>query len=368
MSNDLSYDQRLHKVCMSLLQAGYAPTLVGVQWAGTLPASPRPYPILRVRLCPRRGLAFYLALNVALFRHLLRERPQLITANDLDTLPAARAAAAILGCPVIYDAHEFFTDMGELMRRPMQRAVWRMAEGVLYPGLRHRLTVHAGIAQLYRARYPSTAPPAVVPNLPLAQPAPAPLPSGESRRLIYQGAVQRGRGLELALRALRLLPDVSLWVVGGGYHVEALQAEAEVLGVSAQVRFWGWVPFDQLAGLTAQASVGLSIEQPDALNLLHSAPNKLYDYVQARLPIVVAPRPVHRQLVMDYGCGQVLRADSPEALAEAVRALLDSSESYRLAQAGAERAAQALTWQAHEATLLEVYAQASARVRANAWS
>lgn len=359
--NDLSYEQRVHKVCMSLLAAGYAPTLVGVAGPGAPPVSPRPYATHRVALGARSGPLYYAQANWALLRYVLRIRPSIVTANDLDTLLAARVGAGLLRRPVVYDAHEFYTDTGELVRRPVARAVWRALEALLYPGLHHRLTVHAGIAALYRQRYPRAAAPAVVPNLPLARPAPAPLPSAAARRLLYQGGVQRGRGLELALRALALMADTELWVAGGGYHLAALQALAEQLGVQARVRWLGWVDFAALAALTPQASVGLSLEQPDAPNLAHSAPNKLYDYLQARLPVVVAPRPVHTGVVQAYGCGRVLAADTPQALAEAVRALLDAPQAYAAAQAGAERAAQALTWQAHAPELLSVYAAAAAQ-------
>jgi glycosyltransferase involved in cell wall biosynthesis len=361
--NDLSYEQRVHKVCLSLLAAGYAPTLVGVAAPGAPPLSPRPYATHRVALSARSGPLYYAQATRALLRYVLRTQPAIVTANDLDTLLAARVAAGLIGRPVVYDAHEFYTDTGELVRRPLARAVWRALEALLYPGLRHRLTVHAGIAALYRQRYARATPPAVVPNLPLAAPAPSPLPSAAARRLLYQGGVQRGRGLELALHALALLPHTELWVAGGGYHLAALQALASQLGVQGRVRWLGWVDFAALPALTVQASLGLSLEQADAPNLAHSAPNKLYDYLQARLPVVVAPRPVHRGVVEQWGCGRVMTADTPQALAHAVQALLADPAAYAEAQAGAERAAQALTWQAQaQGPLLEVYAAAAARV------
>ncbi len=358
VTNDLRTDQRLHKVCTTLVEGGYAPTLVGVLWADSPALPARPYPTLRVTLRTRRGPLFYAEANERLLGALLSLRPDVITANDLDTLLAARVAAVLLRRPLVYDAHEFYTEMGELRRRPWVRAVWRGLEALLYPSLRHVMTVDAGIAALYRQRYPRSAEAAVVANLPLAHPAPQPLPSAKGRILLYQGAVQAGRGLELALESLALLSDVRLWVVGDGYHRSALEQLAQQLGVSERVRWWGQLPFDELGAITPQATIGLSLETTLSANLAHSSPNKLYDYLQARLPVVVAPRPVHRRVVEQWGCGRVLSDETPEGLAAAVRFILNDSAAYAEAQAGAARAAEVLTWEAQAEVLLGVYARA----------
>lgn len=358
VTNDLSTDQRLHKVCVALAAGGYAPTLVGVQWADTPALAERPYPTRRVQMWARRGPLFYAEANVRLLGALLRLRPDVITANDLDTLLAARVAGLLLQRPVVYDAHEFYTEMGELRRRPLVRAVWRALEALLYPNLRHVMTVDVGIAALYLERYPHSAEATVVANLPLARPAPTPLPSADGRILLYQGAVQAGRGLELALEALALLPDARLWVVGDGYHRAALEQLAHQLGVNERVRWWGQLPFGELGAITPRASVGLSLETTLSANLAHSSPNKLYDYLQARLPVVVAPRPVHRRVVEQWACGRVLNEETADGLAVAIRELLDQPEAYAEAQAGAARAAEAFTWEGQARTLLGVYARA----------
>jgi glycosyltransferase involved in cell wall biosynthesis len=355
VTNDLSFDQRLHKVCLSLQRAGYSPTLVGLRWSDTPQLSERTYETVRLRMRFRKGPLFYAESNLLFLVYLLRSAPDRITANDLDTLLPCRIAAWLMGVPLVYDAHEFFTEMPSLIGRPLTRWVWLSLERLLYPGIRAIMTVHEGIAALYQASYPSTPLPTVVPNLPLARPAPNPLPNREARLLLYQGALQHGRGIELALHALAQLPDVRLRVVGGDSHRPALEALAAQLGVSERVQWLGWVPFERLAALAMEASLGLSLEQAIGQSVTNSAPNKLYDYLQARLPIVVAPRPVHKDLVKRYGCGRVLKADTAEALATAISELLDNSTAYDAAQAGTERAAQELVWEAAEPRLIDVY-------------
>ena len=86
VSNDLSYDQRMQRICRSLSGAGYDVTLVGRQ----KPASPalRPETYRQVRLPCRhgKGKLFYLEYNWLLLKFLLAEPFDIVCAVELDTL------------------------------------------------------------------------------------------------------------------------------------------------------------------------------------------------------------------------------------------------------------------------------------------
>jgi len=348
-TNDLAQDQRLHKMACTLADAGYSPWLVGRLRPHSQPMAARRYFFTRMRLRFGRGKLFYLEYNLRLFWRLLRMRIDILTANDLDTLPACFAIALLRRIPLVYDSHEYFSGSAELAQRPLERAIWRGLEQLLLPLLPTRLTVSQQVVDAYRADGYGFA---LVRNLPYALPAPSPPPAAASRILLYQGMLNAGRGLPWLVEALPLLPGWQAWIVGDGVMRAPLEAQARQLGVAHRIRWWGMQPFQQLPHITAQASIGLSIEDNESLNNRYSAPNKLYDYLQARLPVVVTPQPEHSALVQQYGLGVVMQGFSGRALAYAVQQLVPHYAQY---QQQAELAARQLHWHRQAPQVLELY-------------
>ncbi|MBK7085889.1 MAG: glycosyltransferase [Flavobacteriales bacterium] len=152
VTNDLATDNRVHRTCMVLRELGYEVLLVGRQ----LPNSPpleRPYATKRMRLLFRKGPLFYAEYNVRLFLLQLSVGScQLLVANDLDTLLANFLVARLRGIELVYDTHEFYTEVPELVGRPRVRAVWLAIERWIFPKLKRIITVNGSIAQVTRSR------------------------------------------------------------------------------------------------------------------------------------------------------------------------------------------------------------------------
>lgn len=347
VTNDLVIDQRVHRVATWLHQQGVLVTLVGRRYAETPELSKRVYRTHRLRLRFRTGKLFYVEYQLRLFAYLLWVRPHIITANDLDTLLPCTLAARLLGAQLVYDAHELFTEVPELVARPTEQTLWRALERMLVPHLNTYTTVSEPVLAAYEARYGR--PVALVRNLPLRREPPA--DSVHENIVIYQGALKAGRGLEIMLQALQRPGEWTLWLVGGGLWEARLKKMATALGVTDRVKFWGWVPFEELPKRTRQARLGLSLEDPNAPNTRMSAPNKLFDYLQDGLPVIAADLPVHRRVVETYGVGEVLVSRTPLALAELVTQLLNDPERYTRYRANALLAAHELCWE-HEAERL----------------
>ena len=164
VTNDLSTDNRVHRTCTVLAELGYEVLLVGRQLPGSLPLE-RPYATRRMGLLFRKGALFYAEYNVRLFFLLLFSRFSLVVANDLDTLLASFVAASLRGKQLVYDSHEYFTEVPELVHRPAVRRVWLAIERWIFPKLEHVVTVNDSIAQAYRDRYGKEL--AVVRNIPM---------------------------------------------------------------------------------------------------------------------------------------------------------------------------------------------------------
>jgi glycosyltransferase involved in cell wall biosynthesis len=354
VTNDLSGDQRLRRTAAALRAAGQEVITAGRLLPESLPLPDTGWEQIRMRLRFRRGKLFYLEYNLRLCLLLLRLRPAIIHANDLDTLAACWLAARLTGARLVYDSHEYFTEVPELLHRPLTRGIWLALERLLLPRTDAAITVSPGIAQAYAQRYGR--PFAVVRNVPFRRERPA--AARDPRLLLYQGALNTGRGIGLMIRAMEHLPGYRLWIIGRGDVETELRALAAAPAVRERVVFKGFVSAAQLPGLTAQAALGFSLEEDLGASYRLALPNKLFDCLQARVPVLVSDLPEMRSLVEHYGAGAVLPAAerTPGGLAAQVRALLEDPERYARCVEGCERAAAELCWEREQAALLAVYA------------
>lgn len=356
VTNDLSGDQRIHRIASSLQAAGHDVRVIGRTLPQSIPLKPRAYGTHRMRLLFRQGKLFYLEYNFRLFLYLLFAKADVINANDLDTLLAGFWAARITGAELIYDSHEYFTEVPELIHRPMTRRVWLVLEKWLFPRLKKAYTVNASIAAIYQEKYGIAV--QVVRNLPLGKIFPD-SPEPDQKILLYQGALNLGRGLELLIDSMAHLPDFHLWIAGRGDVEAQLRSRVQQKKLIERVAFLGFIPMDELAPITAQASLGLSIEEDLGASYHFASPNKVCDYIQSGVPVLVSDLPEMRALVTAYDVGHVLSPDErdPVALAQRIQAIFASPDLLRYRE-NCRKAAAELTWERERETLLQIYGTA----------
>jgi len=325
VTNDLSTDNRVHRTCMVLCELGYDVLLVGRAMPGSLPLI-RPYGTRRMRLLFRKGALFYGEYNLRLFFLLLFQRAQLFVANDLDTLLANFLAARLRGRQLVYDSHEYFTEVPELVERPAVRRIWLAIERWIFPKLKYVITVNDSIANAYRERYGKEL--TVVRNIPMHRDlGPMPLRKEldlpEDRFiLIMQGSgINVQRGAEEAVLAMKDLPDVLLLLVGGGDAWPVLERMVKEYALYDRVRLLPRMPYEQMMRYTRNADLGLSLDKDTNLNYRFSLPNKLFDYFRAHIPALVTDLPEVAGIVRRYDAGIVLPRPEPALIAAAVLSL-----------------------------------------------
>jgi glycosyltransferase involved in cell wall biosynthesis len=358
VSNDLQHDQRVAKVCATLLEMGFRITLVGRLLPDSKPFE-RPYETRRFRLPFQTGALFYAALNVRLFFYLLFKRTDIIVANDLDTLLPAFLIARLKGRELVYDSHEYFTEAEGLTNRPLPKKVWLSIEGFIFPKLKHVITVNETIAGIYRALY--HVPVHVVRNVPMlreevvvASREALGLPT-EKRIILLQGAYidpDRG-GMELA-QSMEFLPDALLLIIGSGRDLENIKREVTKKNLEERVRFIAKVPFRELQQYTAVADVGVSLDKPLHLNYAYSLPNKLFDYIHAGLPVLVSDLPELRRVVETYNIGTVVSKVEPRDIAISLQQMFDGGELGEWRK-NAIQASKDLNWQHEQEVVRRVY-------------
>jgi glycosyltransferase involved in cell wall biosynthesis len=235
--------------------------------------------------------------------------------------------------------------------------LWRAVEAFIVPRATLAYTVGPALAQVFEQRYGR--PFAVVRNISRLEdkalpPAPAAAPPGGY--ILYQGALNAGRGLEALLDAM---PQVAgrLVLCGEGDLSEALRERAEGLGLlaSGQVEFRGFVLPDALREVTSHAAVGIMLLENQGLSYYYSLANKFFDYLHAGIPQLIVDFPEYRHLNQQFEVAEVVEL-TPESIAAALNGLLrDQPARYQALAENCRRARLAFNWQHEEQHLVVLY-------------
>lgn len=356
VTNDLVSDNRAHKTCSTLAETGFDMLLVGRKLHHSPNLTPRSYSTKRFKLLFNNGPLFYACYNFRLFWMLIFMKFDVLLANDLDSLLANYLASKIKKKPLVYDSHEYFTEVPELVDRPAVKRVWEWLEKQLVPKVNAAYTVCGSIARIYTEKYGVDF--RVVRNVPAKQNFNLPNNNISEKRekiILYQGAVNIGRGLEQAILSMKYLQGAKLLIAGDGDIKTELQQLTEKKGLQNKVQFLGHLPIDGLAQLTPQAHLGLSIEEDLGLNYRYALPNKLFDYIQARVPVLVTDLPEMASLVKNYRIGEITNSLEPEALAEKMEEMLVNEAKQAEWKQNLEAAARELTWENEKGILLKIF-------------
>lgn len=300
-----------------------------------------------------RTMDFY----VGGIRLVLRQRPVLVHCNDHNTMWIGVAAKLLGGSRVLYDAHELWPDRnGRWEWRP-----WLLATEALFTRIADEVVVASpGFVKPMTRRY-RIAEPAVVRNVPAqARPTSIPQPPESDHVAVYVGALLLGRGLEQAIDAVALVPDLRLRVIGHGgadSTVDALLSRARAVGISDRLEILPPVPPDQVVASLAGASVGLSLFQPVCLSHELTLPNKLFEYVAAGVPILSSDMALSAEFVRRHGVGEVVPASDPVAIARGIVRLLAPDRAPALRRNLAATARE-YNWERERSSLIAAYRSA----------
>ena len=358
VTNDLVTDQRVHKVCTTLTQSGYEVKLVGRKFRNSLPLE-RIYQTDRLRLFFNRSVLFYAEYNIRLFFYLLFDKTDLFLSNDTDSLPANYLASKIRRKPLVFDAHEMFPEVPEIIDRKFVKKVWTKLEDWLFPHLKHCYTVCRSIADYYNIRYKIDM--GVVRNIPPAceHEGAAELPQVRSfpqsqKIILYQGAVNIGRGIEPVIEAMLYLEDCVFYVVGDGDILQDLKEQVNRMNLNDKVIFTGQIPFERLPAYTACADIGVNLLENKGLNYYYSLPNRIFDYMRMRVTVLTSDFPEIRRIVAHYGTGTLVDHYEPQFLAETIKRMLAQGKN----EVGFAAANAELSWENESETLLQVIREA----------
>ena len=376
VTNDLVYDQRMIRICGSLSAAGYDVTLVGRRNKKAPPLGTQPFHQHRLPTWFRRGKGFYIEYNLRLFAFLLGKKMSALCAIDLDTILPCYLVSRIRRIPRVYDAHELFCEMQEVVSRPIIYSSWKAIERLCVPKFPIGYTVNDLIAdeffRLYGVRY------SVIRNVPVLQPEPppadnipphppvragaapppspgaAPLPAG--RFILYQGAVNEGRCFETLIPAMQTV-DAPLLICGEGNFMEQAVALVRQYGLEDKVLFRGMVRPEDLPPITRSAYIGITLFDRRGTSNYYSLANRFFDYIHAGIPQIAVNYPAYEEINNSYRIAVLVDEPGVREISDALNTLLNNTELYHTLSANCEQARLYYNWQEEEKKLVRVYQQ-----------
>lgn len=359
VTNDLVTDQRVEKVCKVLQSLHFEITLIGRKLPGSLPVS-RNYKTIRMTLLFKKGFLFYAEYNIRLFFKLFFLKKDILLANDLDTLSANFLISKLFNTKLVYDSHELFTEVPELISRPKVQKIWLVIEKFIFPKLKNVYTVNSEIAKIYCDKY--NVPVKVIRNIApklthkKIDKALSEKIKETNKMLILQGSgINIDRGAEEAVMMMKHLENTILFIIGGGDIFEKIKKLVEKFNLKNKVFIKDKVSYNKLMEYTKIADLGLSLDKGTNLNYELSLPNKVFDYIQAQIPLLVSNRKIIADLVTKNNIGLVTQTHDPKELAKTVKTMLSNEDKLAAWKENLSKIAEIYTWEAESKKLIDIF-------------
>ena len=363
VTNDLYTDNRVDKICLFLEKQGYNVLLVGRFKKNSVKLNERKYRTKRLKLFKEKGAGFYAEYNFRLFFFLLFRKTDLIVSNDLDTLLANYVVSKFKhNTRLVYDSHEYFTEVPELISRPKVQKIWERIERWIFPKLETIYTVNESIAELYTEKYKKKV--FVVRNISptwdsknLLSKAALGIPENKFIIIIQGAGINIDRGAEEAVSAMSLIDNAVLLIVGDGDVVPQLKKYVIEYDLENKVLFFGKRPYFEMMAFTHYADIGLTLDKPTNLNYLYSLPNKVFDYIHTNTPIISTDLIEIKRVILKHNLGIILDELSPENLAKTIKELQENPIRLNELKSNCRAAAKIENWENEILILEKIYPQ-----------
>jgi glycosyltransferase involved in cell wall biosynthesis len=350
VTTDLTYDQRMIRICTSLANAGYNVTLVGRKMKASLPLTTQPFLQKRLTCFFEKGKLFYAEYNIRLFFYLLFKKMDCIGAIDLDSILAGYFISKLKNVKRVYDAHELFCEMKEIATRPAIYKVWKKIEKYTVPKFTNGYTVNQPIADEFKKMYNVEY--TVIRNIALLREIPT--VDKKEKFILYQGAVNEGRSFETLIPAMKEV-GCKLIICGDGNFMKQAQQLVQQHQLQEKVIFKGKIKPDELKAITAQAYIGVTLFDDTGLSNYYSLANRFFDYLHAGIPQLCVNYPVYKVINDKYNIAVLTEDISAKKLTIILNNLLANELEYKVLQQNCLKTRLQLNWQEEEKKLLTFY-------------
>lgn len=367
VKNSIWYDPRVKKQIQSYINNGYELFCVGLKdiryneaEVRKIPCSVKIVDIDHKYYSEKRNfftkVIREIKINKRTSKAIIDIKPEIIHANDLDSLIPAYKAAKKLKCKLIYDTHEIFLENPWIAGNKLVKCVWSLFEKYLITKVDAVVCVSYAAAEYFAKKY-KISEPLVVTNCISSDRHIKDMPQkAEPKQILNHGQFYGGRGYDIMIEAaprLKEYSDIQLVLRGFGSLEQQLKDRVKELDAE-NVCFAPPVKVEELIPCASIAYIGLAITEPISINFKLSVSNKIFEYAAAGLPVIMSDIPEHRYLNEKYNFGIVLEENTPECFAEAAIKLYTDKEFYDMCAENADRLSKEINWETEFSRLIEI--------------
>jgi glycosyltransferase involved in cell wall biosynthesis len=338
ITNNISFDQRMLKIA-DHYSKNFDVTIIGSNTRKPPKLQSRKFKQHRIKTFFKKGFLFYSEFNLRLLIFLLKNRFDIVYSVDLDTILTGYCLKRIKGIPYIFDAHEYFTELPELINRTFVQKVWRYIENLAVPSAESCVTVNMELAEIFKEKHGQNF--LVVRNTPIVIQN---CTFYKENIFIYQGALNEGRGVEQLIEMMKYFPKYRLEIAGDGPLRVTLQKLKDKLKLD-NVIFHGMLNAEELRQLTSKAMVGFNLLLGESLNYYYSLANKFFDYVMLETPVITMDFPVYSRLLKEHEVGILLESLDVNKLVTATNNMILDPIQYDLFVDNCKRAKKKWNWE-----------------------
>jgi len=169
--------------------------------------------------------------------------------------------------------------------------------------------------------------------------------------ITYVGALTRTRGLYEMAEALEPLPYKL--ILAGKFESDAIQMD--ILSKYPNIDYRGYLNRVQIVDILDRSAVGLLILH-NYPNNVDSYPNKLFEYMAAKVPVIASDFPLWRGIIDQVKCGICVNPESPDEIRQAIDYILQNPQEAKAMGENGKAAVQSLyNWKAQEKALYTLY-------------
>jgi len=290
-----------------------------------------------------RHLVFWLKV----YLKVIKFHPSAIYAHDYFTIFPCYIIAYLLKVKIIYDSHELIIP-DKSKRKYLRNFFWYLLEKCVINRIDLIITANNERANIMHNYYNLKKRPVTIRNIPRATKKnidiekifclyPQLLDVENSIKIVYQGSISLERGIDKFILAMKYLKcNFKLLLIGSGPDIEIIKQLVENNGLNRRVFFLGKIPIEHVFGILKICEIGVVTYSYKGLNNIYCAPNKIYEYAQANLPIITTCQPTLKYIINKYKIGMLIdryKENNNEVLvkniSKVIKNLVNNLEKYR---------------------------------------
>lgn len=348
LNNAFENDARVFKEASSLGKAGFQVVIVAKYKEG-LKEEEDYGSFLVKRVKKQNPIPLY-----SILKALWQEKADVYHAHDLDSLPPSFVVAKLRKSKITYDSHEYWRGFDE-DKINWKRRVFLFLERLMVPKVNLLISVNPTITDIIAKNYHYAGDKLTLYNAPLYKKPEkgSPIKPISKASIIHVGAIQKGRGMDVMVKALKYLPsDYALYMLGPDNYPGGFLSLAKKEGVASRVKMLGVVDSREVTKYVSFADLALVLTQNNSLNYYYSLPNKLFESISSGLPVVASDMQEISRVVREEKIGEICKVDNPKDIAMKIERVYEKRAEYL---PNVARASKKYCWENEEKKLVAAY-------------